>query len=176
MNATPNDTTYSAVRREQALTVDYANFTAALESLLGRMKLEDLADIAQKGRDGARRWLSTVTGSSGFALFQKIDHGSLLSVVADKPTRASTYVFGSALIAVEMTQHDPRVGLYVPPRLYVREVSPGRILVTWDLLSATLSQFGNPEINAVARALDDKIAALIDSAARRADVDPHARA
>jgi hypothetical protein len=41
-----------------------------------------------------------------------------------------------------MTKHDPRVGLYVPLRLFVQELAPARVLATYDLPSAALGQFG----------------------------------
>jgi uncharacterized protein (DUF302 family) len=88
----------------------------------------------------------------------------LLTSLGGPPTRATTYVIGNALIAVEMTKHDPRAGLYVPLRLFVEELAPGRVLVTYDLPSATLAQFASPEIDKVAASLDAKMDKLVNGA------------
>jgi hypothetical protein len=47
---------------------------------------------------------------------------------------------GNALIAVQMTTHDARAGLYVPLRLFVQEIAKSRVMVTYDLPSATMIQ------------------------------------
>jgi uncharacterized protein (DUF302 family) len=101
-------------------------------------------------------------------LFQKLDHGGILTAVASRPTRAMTYVFGNALIAVEMTKHDPRTGLYMPLRLFVQEVAPQRVLVTYDRPSAAMAQFSSPAIDEVARGLDHKVERLLAATVERA--------
>ena len=92
----------------------------------------------------------------------------MLGAITGKPARATTYVFGNALIAVEMTRHDPRVGLYVPLRLFVQEIEARRVVVTYDLPSATLAQFRSSEVDAVARGLDEKVVRLMEEAAKLA--------
>jgi uncharacterized protein (DUF302 family) len=116
----------------------------------------------------ARAKLASDIGPSGFALFQKVDHGALLSLLTTRRTLAMTYVFGNPLIASQMTVHEPRVGLYVPLRLFVREVAPERIVVTYDLPSGALGQFESRELDEVAAELDRKVAQLVSDAANRA--------
>jgi Domain of unknown function DUF302 len=87
----------------------------------------------------------------------------ILDALADRPTRAFTYVFGNALIAVEMTRHAPIVGLYVPPRLFVIEPDPGTTAITYDLPSAAFAELGR-EVLAVAHRLDAMIDALVRKA------------
>jgi Domain of unknown function DUF302 len=82
-----------------------------------------------------------------------------------------TYVFGNALLASELTVREPRAGLYVPLRLFVREVAPERTVVTYDLPSGTLDQFESREVSAVAAELDRMVAQLVADAASRAE-DP----
>jgi hypothetical protein len=48
---------------------------------------------------------------------------------------ATTYVFGNALIAIEMTRHVARAALYVPLRLFVEAIADDRVRVTYDLPS-----------------------------------------
>src|SRR5690348_2084440 len=99
-------TDYQATRREITFGVSYDHFTRALESLLGRMDVASLGSITSA--EAMRKALAAAVGPLDFALFQKIDHGALLTVLEERPTRAATYVFGNALIAVAMTRHDPR--------------------------------------------------------------------
>jgi uncharacterized protein (DUF302 family) len=165
MIRTSIDHPYRTVRRELRFPVPYAAFTRALESLLGKFDPAVLSEIAHDSPERARAKLGGMLGLSGFALFQRIDHGSLLKSLAGQRKPAMTYVFGNALIALEMTRHEPTVGLYVPPRLYVRQSDAGGVIVTYDLPSSTLAQFHSAAVNSVAASLDAKIEKLIDVAA-----------
>jgi hypothetical protein len=118
--------------------------------------LGSLGAIRQRWR-GGNHWRPL-----DFSLFQKIDHGRLRTTIARKATLATTYVFGNALIAVQMTTHDARARLYVPLRLFVQEIAKTRVMVTYDLPSATMMQFGVLVIDDVARSPDDKVQRLLD--------------
>jgi uncharacterized protein (DUF302 family) len=152
---------YGAVRREVVFDVGHAAFSTAFESLLGRTDVGAFA--ATTPPDVLQKTLTSFVGPFDFSLFQKIDHGGLRTALAQKPTRATTYVFGNALIAVEMTSHEPRAGLYVPLRLFVQEIEAGRVLVTYDVPSASMAQFGMAAVDEVARSLDAKVQRLLDA-------------
>lgn len=158
---------YAAIRRDLAFDVPYESFIRAFESLIGRTKTDSSGDITPDAiqPDKVREVLASFEGPSGFSLFQKIDHGSLLTALGGRKVRALTYVFGNGLIAVEMTKHVPAAGLYVPLRLFVCELEPGRIAVTYDVASAALTQFGSSEVNAVATMLDTKVERFVSDAA-----------
>ncbi len=160
--------TYQAIRHEHSIDVSFAAFAQAFEALLGRMDVQALVDLPRLDAEAARAKLAAVVGPLDFALFQKLDHGGILTALTAKPTRAMTYVFGNALIAVEMTKHDPRVGLYVPLRLYVQEVDARSIVVAYDAPSATMAQFRSPAIDEVARELDRKVERLLEATVQRA--------
>lgn len=165
MSASPSVHAYNATRLEYALDVSFERFTRRFESLIGKMDLVALRDIAGRPAEEVRQKLAAFVGPSDFTLFQKLDHGALLQVFANRPARATTYVFGNALIAIEMTKHVSSVGLYVPLRLFVEETAPEHVRVTYDFPSATLGQFGSTEVAAVARSLDAKVERLVvDSA------------
>jgi uncharacterized protein (DUF302 family) len=168
MPTPPSVTAYKATRIEIIVDLSHAEFAGALEALLGRIDLDALDDLARQSPDAARAKLSSFVGPLDFTLFQKIDHGGLLTALAGKPVRATTYVFGNALIAVEMTKHDPRAGLYVPLRLFVQQIGERRVLITYELPSATMAQFVSPAIDAVARTLDAKAQRLLDETVKRA--------
>jgi hypothetical protein len=173
MIRTNTNNPYTAIRRDLAFDVPYKSFTRALESLLGRMKTSSSRDIALDAiqPEKLREELAASAGPSDFSLFQTIDHGGLLTALGGRKVRATTYVFGNGLIAVEMTKHVPAAGLYVPLRLFVCELEPGRIAVTYDVPSAALTQFGSPEVNAVAPTLDAKVDKFLSDAAELAARD-----
>jgi uncharacterized protein (DUF302 family) len=157
---------YSAVRAERQVSMRYDVFIRALESSLGVTRPELVpSDPSKLSQQEARKLFESFVGSSGFSLFQKLDHGFLRQVFANRPGRVALYFIGNGLIAVEMTKHDARAGLYVPLRLLVEEVSDSLLRLTYDLPSAAMAQFHRPDIDSVARQLDEKFERLIESAA-----------
>jgi uncharacterized protein (DUF302 family) len=164
------DHPYPAIRREHTLDIDYDAFIHHLGSLLSTMDVAFLQEMASYSPESAREKHASLEGASGFGLFQRLDHGTLLTVLGGRPTRATTYVFGNALIAVEMTKHAPRVALYVPLRLLVYEIDPGRLAVTYDVPSRALAQCASPEVDSIAQGLDAKVQQLVADAARLASL------
>jgi uncharacterized protein (DUF302 family) len=162
------DHAYAARRREYTLDVGYDAFTGALLSMIGRTDLRAVDGTGASSWADVRKQLASFVGPSDFSLFQTIDHGNLLSAFAGHTIRAATYVFGNALIAIEMTKHVPTAGLYVPLRLFVQELEPRRVKVVHDVPSDQLSQLGSPEVTAVAESLDTKVEKLIAGALARA--------
>jgi uncharacterized protein (DUF302 family) len=164
----PSASNYEATRLELTFDVSHAAFTSAFEGFLGRMDVDALNGLATQSPQAVRAKLSSFVGPLDFTLFQKLDHGGLLTAFTGKPVRATTYVFGNALIAIEMTKHDARVGLYVPLRLFVHEIGERRVVVTYDLPSSTMAQFASPEVDVVARTLDEKVSRLLEETVKRA--------
>jgi uncharacterized protein (DUF302 family) len=157
--------TYNANRVDRTFDIPYDKFVRGLESLLGRMDAAVLQKLPAATPDDARRQLAKFVGPSGFTIFQEVGHGALVRAFTGRPARSMTYVFGNALIAIEMTKHVPEVGLYVPLRMFVEETGPGTVRVTYDLPSSTLRQFGSAPVNEVARDLDEKVERLLTQAA-----------
>ncbi len=143
----------------------YVDFIRALESLLGRLDPSVLSGLGGEPPDRVRAKLATMVGVSGFALFQKIEHGAILRSLTGRGGQGITYVFGNPLIAVQMTRHEPVAALYVPPRLFVCDAGGEGVIVTYDVPSATLTQFHSPAVEQVAEMLDAKVAKLVDVAA-----------
>jgi len=157
---------YEAIQVAWDLDVSYADFTRAFESLLGRMDAAALSDLPQLPSELARTRLASFVGPVDFALFQKLDHGAIVASLYGRHARAMTYVFGNALIAVEMTKHVLRAGL--PLRLFVEEVGETEVRVTYDLPSSLIATFGSAEADAVARGLDQKVERLLRETLSRA--------
>jgi uncharacterized protein (DUF302 family) len=159
---------YEAIQVAWDLDVSYADFTRTFESLLGRMDAAALSDLPQLPRELARTRLASFVGPLDFTLFQKLDHGAIVASLYGRHARAMTYVFGNALIAVEMTKHVLRAGLYVPLRLFVEELGEAEVRVTYDLPSSLIGTFGSAEADIVARGLDQKVERLVRETLDRA--------
>jgi uncharacterized protein (DUF302 family) len=144
----------------QELYADFDDFTQTLEQSLGRFD-----DILLKGVEADPRpveeRLVEAAGEEGLMLFNVQDHGRLLGIYGT-PKKAKQYVLGNPLIAATMTRHDIRAGLYAPLRLFVYEADDGSTHIEYDQPSSLFGQFDNPEVTAVARSLDAKLASLIN--------------
>jgi hypothetical protein len=153
---------HSVTQVEVILATSHAAFTRAFESLLGRMPVEVFGELPSLSPRAAREKLASFVGPLDLVLFQKLDHGAIVKALTGHPCEATTYVFGNALIAVEMTQHVARAGLYVPLRLFVEAVASDRVRVTYDLPSSLMAPLGSGDVNDVARKLDEKVARILD--------------
>src|SRR5260370_23187973 len=99
-------------------------------------------------------------GTSGFTIFSKVEHGTLLSL-AGKPRRVSQYAIGNPLLAIQMVEHMPEVALYAPLRLAVDEEDGGRPFVAYDRFSSLLHQYQRSEITPIAQLVEQKLEALV---------------
>lgn len=165
MNRTSVDHVYRTIRRELRFAVSYSDFTRALDTLLGRVNPVLLSEIASEPPERARERLANLVGPSGFALFQKIDHGSMLKVLAGRTAPSVTYVVGNVLVAAEMSKHEPMVGLYLPSRIHICESETKGVVVSYDLPSATLAQFRSAPVDASALTIDARLEKLLGVAA-----------
>ena len=144
------------------MSVDFERLTRALEQSLGRFDDVLLEEIETDPRSVEER-LKEAAGEEGLMLFNIQDHGKLLNLFGT-PKKARQYVLGNPLIAAMMTRHDIRAGLYAPLRLFVYEADDRSTRIEFDQPSSLFGQFNNPEVTAVARSLDAKLASLIKKA------------
>ncbi len=141
---------------------DFERFTKNLERSLGRFddsmyqSLETDPAIVQKR-------LEKAAGEEGLMLFTIREHGKLLNILGTLK-KAKQYVLGNPLIAIRMTQRDIRAGLYAPLRMFVYEAEDHSTQVEYDQPSSLFGQFNDPEVTAVARSLDMKLANVIKKA------------
>ena len=173
------ESTQQITQIEVIMDASYANFTRALESLLGRMPVDALSGLHSLSAQAAHEKLASFVGPLDFTLLQKLvglgqklDHGAIVTALVGRHCEATTYVFGNALIAVEMTRHVARAGLYVPLRLFVEAIDGDRVRITYDLPSSLMAEFGSAEVNDVARGLDEKVKRILDEAWKVADQGP----
>lgn len=154
--------------RHESLEVkaDFDRFTSNLEASLGRFDDSYYKDI-ETAPDRVRERLQKAAGEEGLMLFSVRDHGRLLSLVGAQ-RKAKQYLIGNPLIAVTMTSHDIRAGLYAPLRILVYESGDHSTRVEFDLPSSLFGQFNEPEVTAIARSLDRKLTNLIKKAEQAA--------
>lgn len=143
--------------------VGFDPFVAQLERVLG---LLDPAALSLMTSDptAARSKLEASQGEQGLMLFSSQNHGGLFAMQG-KLRKAVRMHIGNPLIAFEMTQHEIRAALYMPLTVLIYERTPAAVTVEFELPSSQFAQFGNPTIDLVARALDDKLEAVLDRAA-----------
>jgi len=94
--------------------------------------------------------------------FAALDHGAILRAQG-KPTDAVRFLIGHPLIASRMTQLRVGSALYAPLSLLVAADQRGGTRLEYDRPSTLFHQFDDPGVAKVARELDDKLDALIDS-------------
>ena len=135
---------------------------AAFEKAVPLIEGDALREIvgAPATTNGFESRVRTLEGPSGFMRFLDIDHGAWLSLIGS-PTRCKLYIFGNPLVAHTMLQHDLGVGLNVPVRAMICEdQKTGKTRFAYDLPSSLMARLGNQKVNAAAKHLDEKLAAL----------------
>ena len=131
---------------------------------LGHFDPEVYKSLTEGGdTEAIRAKLEAMPGSSGFVLFRTSDHGALLRLVGQK-RKAIQYLVGNPLIAIQMTQHDIRAGLYAPLRVLIYEDEVGKTCMEYDKPSSLFGLFGNDHISPIATMLDKKLESLVSAA------------
>jgi uncharacterized protein (DUF302 family) len=144
----------------------FSAVTAAFEARLGKFDPKVDKDLAEDGDPkAARARIEAMVGPSGFMLFGKNDHGTLLRIVGQQ-RKAVQYVVGNPLFAVEMTRYAIGASLYVPLRVLIYEAEDGKTCIDYDKPSSLLGQFGDERVSRMAAALDQKLENLAVTATR----------
>jgi len=97
---------------------------------------------------------------NGFLRYATIEAGPLFSVAGHK-ARSVVYLMGNHTIAETMYRHDPGIMLYAPLRTVLYEDLDGGVHFAVDQPSHQFASFGDPDIAATGRLLDEKLAALL---------------
>jgi uncharacterized protein (DUF302 family) len=104
-------------------------------------------------------------GPTGLMLFVEFDHGAIVRKGTGRATpRMIRFVIGNPLIMREMAKHVPDAGSYAPVTVLVDERADG-VHLSYDRMASLLAPYNNPEALKVARDLDEKVEALLSSAA-----------
>jgi uncharacterized protein (DUF302 family) len=137
-----------------------------LRSLMGT-NVRDVAALAKQPISEAefvRQVEDRYVGKSGFMFFTEIDHGGWLPKFGIKQ-RSVRWIIGNPLLAITMIRHDITAGLFAPVELLVTENNDQcGATVTYVQPSSLMLIEENPPLLAAAKALDEKLAALIAAA------------
>jgi uncharacterized protein (DUF302 family) len=104
-------------------------------------------------------------GPAGLMQFASFDHGQYLGKEWGAPgPRVMRIVAGNPLIMKEMARHVHDAGSYAPVTLLIDE-RPDGVHLSYDRMASFLAPYGSEEALKVARALDEKVEALLKKAA-----------
>ncbi len=131
-------------------TKSFAELRAKLESSLPRLNPEIASLIASGDTQQLQKKLEA---GPELAIFLSRDHGSLLRITG-QARKAVQYDIGNPLTASRMTRHQLAAGLYAPLRVVLYEDHEGGSVFEYDRPSSLFGQFGDQQVNDVARGLD----------------------
>lgn len=142
----------------------FEQVTSAIEAMTGEADNTLLRQLKKldtnKSFEQIKSAVEAMVGKSGFTILADFQLGGLLTSQTGRCNKSKLYVIGNPLIAGQMFEHNPAVGLYVPLRLFVYEDFDGKTRVTYDKPSSLLGQFQNEKISMVAQTLDRKLEEL----------------
>ncbi|ANN76317.1 DUF302 domain-containing protein [Bordetella flabilis] len=134
---------------------------AKLESLLPRID-DGIFTLLRYGE--TVRALKELESLPTLSIFGFRDHGALLGI-AGLRRRAIQYDIGNPLTAAKMSRHHLSTALYAPIRVLLREAENGMAAFEYDRPASTFGQFGDNQVDPVARQLDQDLQAALDAAA-----------
>src|SRR4051812_46787648 len=97
---------------------------------------------------------------NGFLRYATVEAGPLFSIAGHK-ARSVVYLMGNHTIAETMYGHDPGIMLYAPLRTVIYEDLDGGVHFAIDQPSHQFGSFGDADIAATGRFLDEKLATLL---------------
>ena len=140
----------------------YMEAKKKLESRLGRLD-DHIRQLLRESRtEELRAALQSAAGKDGLVIHYIGVHGDWL-ILKGKRENVTEYFTGNVLSAVEMTSVDKASGLYAPLRIVLYQNARGGSTIEYDKPSTQLRQFHSPQIDAVARSLDDRLSRLCTS-------------
>jgi uncharacterized protein (DUF302 family) len=160
----------NALYSTRTITVEHATIRSSKPFEDVRAKLSTLAPRIDDGiftllRYGeSTRALRELEASPPLTIFGQRDHGALLAV-AGQSRRSIQYDIGNPHTASRMTRHRLSAGLYAPIRVILREDDDGGVAFEYDRPASVFGQFGNDDVDVVARQLDRDLRALLEAAA-----------
>lgn len=162
MTADATATTHTMVRLDIASAIAFDTFRDAFERAAPIFDAAAVLDITARGGswDDVRAAVAA-NAPNGLMVFASIDAAPLLSA-AGHHTKAVEYLLGNHIVAETMFRHDPKALLYVPLRILIHADAHGDAIFTLDQPSTVLAGLDTPEITAVGRELDQKVAHLLN--------------
>lgn len=157
-----NAVRYTANRCTVQTGSPLADFRARYEQAVPPLPVNKVAALVQR-RAPWQEMLDLIGAVApwGFLIYYKNDVGPVVSLAGDQ-TPGVAYLMGNHTIMERMYHYQPAVLLYAPLHAVIWGDPDGSACFTFDKPSDQFASFGNPEITAVGRELDQKMAALLD--------------
>ena len=140
---------------------------AALSSAVGHPDISEFWKSTDRAQSVAelQNTIEKVLGRTGLMLFVEFDHGAIVRKGTDRATpRMIRFLIGNPLIMRQMVQHVPDAGSYAPVTILIDE-RPDSVHISYDRMASFLAPYQNAAALNVARELDAKVEALLNSAA-----------
>jgi uncharacterized protein (DUF302 family) len=155
---------FQGIRIEIDTSVSFDEVLSRLRRLMGDASVPEVVTFAKEATTEAefiQRVQERLVGESGFMLFHEIDHGGWLPRFGIN-RRVVRWILGNPLLAITMIRHDITAGLFAPVEILVTEKERGAgTTITYVRPSSLISIEVNPSLEAAAKALDEKLEALI---------------
>jgi uncharacterized protein (DUF302 family) len=159
---------FQGIRIEVDTSVSIGEVLSRLRGRMGDASVSGIVALAKEAITQAeyvKKVEERFVGESGFMLFYEIDHGGWLSRF-EVNRRVVRWILGNPLIALTMIRHDITAGLFAPVEILVTENESGQgTKITYVRPSSLMVIEENPPLLEAAKALDEKLAALIAEAA-----------
>ena len=152
------------------ITVEHVTIRSSKSFVAVRATLEELVPRLDEGfwtllrfglADRTREELETAPTLS---IFGTRDHGALLAIAGLKQ-RAIQYDIGNPLTASLMTRHKISAALYAPVRVLLGESPEDGVAFEYDRPVSTFGQFGDNQVDIIARKLDENLEHVLWQAA-----------
>jgi len=140
---------------------------AALSSAVGHPDISEFWKSTDRAQSVAelQNTIEKVLGRTGLMLFVEFDHGAIVRKGTGRATpRMIRFLIGNPLIMRQMVQHVPDAGSYAPVTILIEE-RPDSVHISYDRMASFLAPYQNAAALNVARELDAKVEALLNSAA-----------
>ncbi len=140
---------------------------ATIEAAVGHPDMRAFWEqtTAAKNWSEVEQVVQSAIGPAGLMQFASFDHGQYLGKEWGAPgQRVVRIVAGNPLIMKEMARHVHDAGSYAPVTLLIDERADG-VHLSYDRMASFLAPYGSEEALKVARALDEKVEALLKKAA-----------
>ena len=158
---------FQGIRIEVDTTVSFDEVLSQLRRLMGDASVPQVVTLAKEATTEAefiQRVQERLVGESGFMLFHEIDHGGWLPRFGIN-RRVVRWILGNPLTAITMIRHDITAGLFAPVEILVTEKDRGPgTTITYVRPSSLILFKVNPPLRVAAKALDEKLEALIAKA------------
>lgn len=145
----------------------FAQAIKDIQAEMGRANTETLSEKLSASKDFAEftEEMEFLAGRSNFINVALLNWGKVMAKVPIG-MKAVLFVIGNPVTARKLLEAGgPEVGLYLPTKIYVYEDRQGVTQITYDQMGPVMAPYNNPQLDAVAAAIDKALANLADKAA-----------